>query len=44
MSLLAAATISVPALADPIQEDGFFTMDAMGCMLLQRMHRSCPRT
>ena len=35
MSLLAAATISVPALADPIKEDDFFTMHSMGCMLLQ---------
>ena len=35
MSLLAAATISVPALADPIKDDEYFTMHSMGCMLLQ---------
>ena len=35
MSLLAAATISVPALADPIKDEEYFTMHSMGCMLLQ---------
>ena len=35
MSLLAAATISVPAFADPIKDDEYFTMHSMGCMLLQ---------
>ena len=35
MSLLAAATISAPALADPIKEDEYFTPHAQGCMLLQ---------
>ena len=35
MSLLAAATISVPALADPIKEEEYFTPHSMGCMLLQ---------
>ena len=33
MSLLAAATMSAPALAEPTK--GYFTMDAMGCMLLK---------
>ena len=33
MSLLAAATISVPALADPIKDDEYFTMHSMGCLL-----------
>ena len=35
MSLLAAAAMSAPALADPITEDEFFTDHSMGCMLLQ---------
>jgi len=35
MSLLAAATMSAPALADPQLTKGFNTMDSMGCMLLQ---------
>ena len=35
MSLLAAAAMSAPALADPITEDEFFTPHAQGCMLLQ---------
>ena len=35
MSLLAAAAMSAPALADPIKEDDFFTPHAQGCMLLQ---------
>ena len=35
MSLLAAATISVPALADPIKDEEYFTMHSMGCMLLR---------
>jgi len=33
MSLLAAATMSAPALAEPTK--GFYTMDAMGCMILR---------
>ena len=33
MSLLAAAAMSAPALAEPTK--GYFTMDAMGCMLLK---------
>ena len=33
MSLLAAATMSAPAIAEPTK--GFYTMDAMGCMLLR---------
>jgi len=35
MSLLAAVTMSAPALADPQLTKGFNTMDSMGCMLLQ---------
>ena len=35
MSLLAAATVSVPALADPIKDKEYFTMHSMGCMLLR---------
>ena len=35
MSLLAAAAMSAPALADPIKEDDYFTPHAQGCMLLQ---------
>ena len=35
MSLLAAVTVSAPALADPQLTKGFNTMDSMGCMLLQ---------
>ena len=35
MTLLAAAAMSAPALADPIKEDEFFTPHAQGCMLLQ---------
>ena len=33
MSLLAAATMSAPVLADPITEDEFFTPHAQGCIL-----------
>ena len=33
MSLLAAATMSAPAFAEPTK--GFYTMDAMGCMILR---------
>ena len=33
-SLVAAAAVALPAHSDPITEDEFFTMDAMGCMLL----------
>ena len=33
MSLLAAASMSVPAMAEPTK--GYYTMDAMGCMLLR---------
>ena len=35
MSLLAAASLAAPALADPITEDEYFTPHAHGCMLLQ---------
>ena len=35
MSLLAAATLTTPALADSKITKGFKTMDAMGCMLLR---------
>ena len=35
MSLLAAATLTAPALADPKITKGFNSMDAMGCMLLR---------
>ena len=35
MSLLTAAAMSAPALADPINEDEYFTPHAQGCMLLQ---------
>ena len=35
MSLLAAATLTTPALSDPITEDEFFTPHAQGCMLLR---------
>ena len=35
MSLLAAASIAAPVLADPIKEDEYFTPHATGCMLLQ---------
>ena len=34
MSLMAAAAMSAPALADPINEDHFFSAHAQGCMLL----------
>ena len=33
MSLLAAASLSAPAFAEPTK--GFYTMDAMGCMILR---------
>ena len=35
MGLLAAATLSVPALADSLKENQYKTMHSMGCMLLQ---------
>ena len=35
MTLLAAAAMSAPVLADPIKDDEFFTPHAQGCMLLQ---------
>ena len=35
MSMLAAASIAAPALADPIKDEEYFTPHAMGCMLLQ---------
>jgi hypothetical protein len=35
MSLLAAASIAAPVLADPIDENDYFTMHSMGCMILQ---------
>ena len=35
MSMLAAASIAAPVLADPIKEDEYFTPHATGCMLLQ---------
>ena len=35
MSLLAAAAMSAPVLADPIKEEEYFTPHSMGCMLLQ---------
>ena len=35
MSLLAAATLTAPALADSKITKGYHTMDAMGCMLLR---------
>ena len=35
MSLLAAATLTAPVLADPKLTKGFNSMDAMGCMLLR---------
>jgi len=35
MSLLVAASMSAPALADPKLTKGFYSMDAMGCMLLR---------
>ena len=35
MTLLAAATIAAPALADPIKEDDYYTNHSMGCMLLR---------
>ena len=34
MSLLAAAAMSAPALADPINEEHYFSAHAQGCMLL----------
>ena len=42
MSLLAAATISVPALADPIKDEEYFTMHSMGCMLLRCLLYTSP--
>ena len=33
MGLMAAASLSIPALAEPTK--GYYTMDAMGCMLLK---------
>ena len=35
MSLLVAASMSAPALADPKLTKGYYTMDSMGCMLLR---------
>jgi len=35
MSLLAAAAVSVPALADPLKNDEYYTMHSMGCMILR---------
>jgi hypothetical protein len=35
MGLLAAATLSTPALADSLKENQYKTMHSMGCMLLQ---------
>ena len=35
MSLLAAASIAAPVLADPIDENDYYTSHSMGCMLLQ---------
>ena len=35
MSLLAAASITAPVLADPITEDDYYTNHSMGCMLLR---------
>lgn len=35
MSLLAAATLTAPAFADSKITKGYYTMDAMGCMLLR---------
>jgi len=35
MSMLAAASIAAPALADPIKDTEYFTMHSMGCMLLR---------
>ena len=34
-AMLAAVSLTTPALADPIDEDHFFTAHAQGCMLLQ---------
>ena len=34
-AMLAAVSLTTPALADPIKEDEFFTPHAQGCMLLQ---------
>ena len=33
--MFAAVSLTTPALADPINEDHFFTAHAQGCMLLQ---------
>ena len=33
MGLMATASLSIPALAEPTK--GYYTMDAMGCMLLK---------
>ena len=35
MSLLAAASIAAPVLADPIDENDYYTNHSMGCMLLR---------
>ena len=35
LSMVAAASIVAPALADPIKEEEFFTPHSMGCMLLR---------
>ena len=35
MSLLAAATIAAPVLADPIKQDEYYSNHSMGCMLLR---------
>ena len=35
MSLLAAASIAAPVLADPIKEDEYYSNHSMGCMLLR---------
>ena len=33
--MLAAVSLTTPALADPIKDDEFFTAHAQGCMLLR---------
>jgi hypothetical protein len=35
MSLLAAASVAAPVLADPITKDDYYTIHSMGCMLLR---------
>jgi len=35
MTLLAAATIAAPAVADPIKQDEYYSNHSMGCMLLR---------